>query len=575
MGLLDRLSQLGVDLGTGVVTQAEGFAKALNADGEGDDNPTSQEGAKAGETSGADQDPVVEAPSADPQALHWDPFAIIEQLGYKEKPSAITYGTLQAMVWKVPLIQGIIMTRIAQISAFAKPQRNIFETGFRIKLRDDTAKPSAADKKFIRQCEEMMTTTGVSENPLGRDSFESFLKKAARDSLTYDQTCWEIVKNRKGQPAQFFAVDAKTIRLADSAKTFTDENDTSAIRCVQIYDNMVINEWTQEEMAFCIRNPSTDIRNYGYGVSEMEMLVAAITGYLWGFDYNARFFSQGSVAKGLLNIKGPINQKQLRAFRRQWHQMVSGVENAWRSPVMNADDVQWLNMQQSNRDMEFSSWMDFLIKIICAVFLLDPVEVNFKYGNTGSQKSMFEEANKQKLVESKDKGLKPILRFLARNLTNYIIRPINPDFEFEFVGLDSKSPTDLATLNQIRATKTHTVNELRAEYDLPPDPYGDIILDPTYIQYRQGQEMAEQGGDEDEDGGDGGSPFGGGDDDKDKGGDDDDGGFSPNDFKFSGGDDDKDKDDDKGGDDNKDKDETKKSMGHVPPPGTVILDLNF
>lgn len=558
MGLFDRLARLGVDLGDGLLSQAESFAKAAK-------NPA-DESADGGSTTGKDQDPVVEPTTDDPEALFWDPFAIIEQLGYKEKPSRITYGTLEAMVWKIPLIQGILMTRIAQISSFARPQRDIFQTGFRVKLREADAKPTAVDRKFLRQMEEMMLTTGVSQNPLGRDSFEAFLRKTTRDSMTFDQMCFEMVKNRKGEPAQFFAVDASTIRLADTPKTFWDENDRYAVRTVQVYKDMVINEWDHESMAFCVRNPTTSIRNFGYGTSEMEMLVQAITSYLWAFDYNSRFFSQGSVAKGLLNIKGAINQKQLRAFRRQWYQMISGIENAWRSPVLNAEEVQWLNMQQSNRDMEFSAFMDFLIKVICAVYLVDPIEVNFKYGNSGQQRTAFEGANKQKLVESKDKGLKPLLRFIARNITNYVIRPINPDFELEFVGLEAQTHEDLAKINAQRVKTTHTINELRAEYDLPADPYGDVILDPVYVQFRQGQEMQEQGalpngqmpGEE-----------GGGDED-----------FGEDSFNFEDDDDETDDEGNGNGGDTGGRDgepakpqEAQKSL--VPPPGTILLDLNF
>ena len=438
-------------------------------------------------------DGPVEPTDENPQALFWDPFSIIEQLGYKDKPSSITYGTLDAMVWKVPLIQGILVTRINQLTAFTKPQPDIFQTGFRITPADKTAKPTNADRKFISKMEDMILTTGVSRNPLGRDSFRNFIRKCVRDSMKYDQMCFEIVKNRQGLPAQFFAVDASTIRLADSTKTYYDEDEPDAIRTVQVYDNVVVNEWRNDEMAWCIRNPSTSIRNYGYGISELEMLVNAITAILWAWEYNQRFFSQGSVAKGLLNFKGPINQKQLRAFRRQWYQMISGVENAWRSPVMNAEDVQWLDMAKSNRDMEFSAWFDFLIKSICAIYAMDPQEVNFKYGNTGQQRSLFEAGNKQKLMESKDKGLKPILMFLQECITNYIVRPIDPDFCFEFVGLEAHTQEEKAKLDGQRVKTTHTVNELRAEYDLEPLEHGDIILDPIYSQQVQAQQSMDMG----------------------------------------------------------------------------------
>lgn len=429
--------------------------------------------------------PPTDLALEDPKALYWDPFALVEQLGYKERPSAVTYGTLQAMVWKVPLVNAIIQTRINQISAFATPQRNRFETGFRVRLRDQEAKPTRQDKIFMKKMEDMLITTGNTEDPRGRDSFETFLRKITRDSLTYDQTCIEVVPGRDGRPAEWYAVDAATVRLADTHRLHPDDN-TDRIKTVQIYDQVVISEFTDKELAFGVRNPRSDIRSQGYGTSELEMLISTITHILWGLNYNANFFSQGSVAKGLLNLKGAIPEKQLRAFRRQWYQMVAGVENAWRTPIVNAEEIQWVNMQASNRDMEFSSWIDFLIKIACAVFQMDPIEVNFKYGSTG-QRAMFGAADRAKLVESKDKGLKPLLRHFSRLVDKYIIWPINPAFVLEFIGLESQTPKEVADLNTQRVRTIYTIDEIRAENDLSalPDGLGQVILDANWLAARK------------------------------------------------------------------------------------------
>ena len=129
----------------------------------------------------------------DPQALFWDPFALVEQLGYKEKPSAITYGTLQAMVWKNPVINAIIQTRVNQVSSFSRPHQNRFDTGFRVKLRNPSAKPTKQDRIFMDAMERLFLTTGVTDDPRKRDNFETFLRKLVRDTLTFDQMCFEVV----------------------------------------------------------------------------------------------------------------------------------------------------------------------------------------------------------------------------------------------------------------------------------------------------------------------------------------------------------------------------------------------
>jgi hypothetical protein len=433
----------------------------------------------------------TEEPLVDPKALAADPFSIVEQLGFREKPSAITYGTLQAMVWKVPLINAVIQTRVNQVSSFATPQHHRFETGFRVRLRDHEAKPSPAARKYMNDLERFLLTTGATGDARTRDSFEAFLRKVTRDSLVYDQVNYEVIPGRDGRPSQFNAVDASTIRLADTHHLFPD-NEVDAVRTVQIYDQVVIAEFTTGEMAFDIRNPRTDIRSQGYGTSELEMLISTITHILWGLNYNANFFAQGSVSKGLLNLKGAIPEKQLRAFRRQWYQMIAGVENAWRTPIVNAEDIQWINMHTSNRDMEFSAWIDFLIKVATAVYQIDPIEVNFKYGSSG-QKSMFDAANKAKLVESRERGLKPLLRFLARSLNKHIIWPIDTDFEIDFVGLESQTPKELADLNTQRVRTMYTIDEVRAENDLPPlpDGEGEVILDANWLAARRAKEDRE------------------------------------------------------------------------------------
>ncbi len=98
-------------------------------------------------------------------------------------------------------------------------------------------------------------------------------------------------------------------------------------------------------------------------------------------------------------------------------------------------------------------------------------------------------------------------------------------------------------------TKIKTIDEIRAEMDEPPlpDGQGEIILDPTFLQNIQGQQMAEEGGDEDGFGG-GGDWFGG-DKDGDKDGDKESGDNEDKGSKSKGN------DEDKSGDKNKGKNE--------------------
>lgn len=477
-----------------VAASVDPLLKAEKPDVKTGEGPESAPGGTAQDNAENTPFPQEQA-DKDPKTLFWDPFSIVEQLGYKERPSQITYGTLKAMCWKTPPVHAVIQTRINQVASFSRVSRDRYDMGFRVQMRESDKTPSKAALQWIDQAHSMILRTGLTDNPRGRDNFEDFLRKVMWDSLVYDQMAFEVVPNKRGQPVEWYAADGSTMRIADTASTFLDEDDEKMIRYVQIYDGMIISEYNQEELCFGIRNPRTDIRLFGYGVSELEMLITIVTAMLFAFEYNQKAFTQGSAQKGVLNFKGAVPDRELKAFRRHWYQLCAGVENSWRTPITNAEDLQWISMQANNREMEYSAFYDFLLKIACAMYQIDPLEVNFKYGNTGQKSTLAEAANKDKIIESKERGLRPLLRFLENRLNEHVIWPLNEDFEFKFVGLDAKTRSDVADLNQKLVKTTRTIDELRAEDDLPPlpDGKGELILDPTFLQYVQGKEAAEAG----------------------------------------------------------------------------------
>ena len=164
MGVLADLGR-GIAGVTGAVLSdyalGDEFYKAGNEDDDGGGPSEGADRTPGGkkEDTAENSPPPTEPATEDPQTLFWDPYAIVEQLGYKEKASSISYGTLRSMVWKTPIIQAILQTRISQIAAFAQPVRSRYDMGFRLKLRDAEETPSPADKKWIKQVEPLILRT--------------------------------------------------------------------------------------------------------------------------------------------------------------------------------------------------------------------------------------------------------------------------------------------------------------------------------------------------------------------------------------------------------------------------------
>ena len=458
-------------------------------------------------------------PGRAPRTRFYDPLSLMNATGYKDRRHSVSYDSLRRVSYQLGLVSAILNTRINQVAAFAQPFRASRQLGFVIRHKDDNHQVTEAEAKAIARIETMIMETGFGSNPftpIPRDSFENFLRKVTRDSLTYDQMCFEIVPDTNGRPYEFRAVDAATIRLAAnfegykgsgpktfSSNLFTDRwkkvygNEFSVssegIYTIQLMHGRIENIFTNQDMAFCLRNPRTDTWVNGYGFSEIEMTLNTVMGMLYGEEYNRRFFTQGAAPKGILNIKGDnISPEELEAFRRQWYQQISGVENAWKTPVIQADGMEYQTLQSSNSDMQFHQWMEYLLKVLCSVFLIDPSEINFDIGASsgGSGTPMFESKHEWKIKHSRDKGLRPLLRFIARQISKYVIDPLDSRLYFDFVGLDELSEQERIELLEKRSSSYMTVNEVRAEEGLDPIAGGDIVNSPTFLQAWQADQNA-------------------------------------------------------------------------------------
>lgn len=442
-----------------------------------------------------------------------DPLEFNANLGYKDKPFSLTYVTLKRMA-KTPIINSIIKTRKNQVADFAEPQENKYSTGFVIRKKPKGGveqKMDNKDKKIAFAITDFILKGG-NTSQWGYDDFDTFIRKIVEDSLVYDQMTFECVRNRRGQLESFIATDAATFRMADSffdkdydnvffqrhgANVWKDRSDFGPKvhgyypAYVQVYQNMKVNEFYPWELCFGIRNPSTSIWANGYGCSELEELINVVTSMLWSDEYNRRFFSQGSAPKGFFRVKGTNNEAALQQFKQQWQSMITGVMQSWKTPVIEAD-VDWIDLQKNNRDMEYSSWIEYLIKIACAVYSIDPSEIGWDISRSNGNGGLFEGSQEQRLKHSKDKGLYPLLKFLQRKLNKYIVEQINPDFELVFVGLNGLTIEEELKMDIDKVNSFMTVNEAREKYEMKPLEGGDAPNNSAFLQNKNAQAMAQQ-----------------------------------------------------------------------------------
>jgi len=473
-----------------------------------------------------------------------------QQYGYKERTSLVGPGILKNMARKDSIVIAILNTRLAQIAAFCKPQKDKYSQGWdvvpnepadisgeekmrladpslddearaqlkheldqkRQKLKEKQDKDIAKIKEFITHCGMPAEETDTTYK---RWDFERWVKSIVWDRLVYNYSATELVPTKDGDTLHhFYPVSAGTIRfvssesanlyqkmlepiIADRKKLQKRFDSTKPFRYVQIIRGKVMAAFTEDELIFEAAHPTVDPEDNGYAPGELELLIQIVTAHLFAEAHNRNFFTQGIGTKGILHIKGDnISRGQLEAFKRQWFNQVVNTRNSFRPPIIGmAEDVKWVSLAQTNREMEFEQWMNYLIRISCAIYQIDPAEINFDISKVGPS-TLNEGNNEERLRSSRDKGLKPLLDYVENLLNNNILcywnKDLNSKYKFKFVGFDAETRQQEIDRLEKETRVWKTLNEARVEMGFPPVEAGDLVLNATFTQYLAQKQMAEQ-----------------------------------------------------------------------------------
>lgn len=395
------------------------------------------------------------------------------------------------------IVNAIINTRADQVSLYCQPTRYSKKgMGFEVRLKDVGAEATDDEKEEMKKIEEFLVNTSH-KTDTERDTFYDFCKKIIRDTLLYDQVNFEKnIDKKTNKLISFLAVDPTTMFYKTKDSKIV-RNKEKLPKFVQVIDDKVVNEYTAREMAMGIRRPRTDISSSGYGYSELEVALKQIVAHENTEAFNDRFFSHGGTTRGVLLIKQEQQSTTyaLENFKREWKSSLSGINGSWQIPVINAEDVKFINMTPTANDMQFEKWLNYLINVICSVYGIDPSEINFpnRGGATGSKSNSLNEGNSSdKHRDSKTKGLEPLLKFIENMINKYIISEFDSKYIFEFSGGDNKTELEKLAILEKELELFKLPDEARIERDLEGTiPGGDSILNGTAVQ-RQIQIMQEE-----------------------------------------------------------------------------------
>jgi len=433
------------------------------------------------------------------KAIIDDPYFenLSAQLNYKTKMSRLSNRSLKEVSVRDWLVSAIIQTRVDTLLRFSRPEHRRFEMGYRFVKKDHNAEYSKTELEEIASLEDFIYHCGRKEGTPAEDKmlFGEFLKLVTRDAVTFGHVAIEKVKTRAGGMHRFRPLPSENMYLVNKRMSrkqidqqsaavkqtygqLLSDNDPKVdqvvtevendfVKYVQMSYNMQpMGYFGDEDLIFKNFNPQNFADSNGYCYSPLELAIINITNHLNVENYNSNFFTHGYAARGVLHLKGTVTQSQLMNFRRQFYNTISGQQHAWRTPIVaGLDEVQWVPMSGSAKEMEYINFNNHLMRIVCAQFQIDPVELGLDYLVSANGKSPAQQSNNEyKIAYSRERGLYPILMFIEDMVNSEILpavdKSLSDKYKFVFTGYTDETPqTEIAQM-QAEMTVWKSMNDL-------------------------------------------------------------------------------------------------------------------
>ena len=443
------------------------------------------------------------------QSIFYDPFLVNVNMRGKEYTispyyQSISYKILRRISEKAWILNLCISNIIKKVRPFLKPLTEGNTRGFTIKKRygkdgNKKHKMNLKEKEEARKLELFFMNTGDVEDSNRVDDLDKYVSKILRDLCQLDQIACEIQRTKAGDVCAFWAIDPGTIEI-----TLPYSAEDTGIKYVQVINYIPYAYYKNEDLIFDCMNPRTDIERSGYGYSIVEQAIDLVTSAINTFVYNAGFFTENKIPRGFLLLNGDAEQEDVESMEEYIINIMSGSPSSlWKVPIIPSGEnkngegnrtLEWVKLQETNKEMEYQSWMDFQLSGIVGLFGLSMEDLGLH-----SQKSapLIGNNTSPKIESSKSLVLGDMLSFLQKHF-NKILKYKNPEYEFDFVGYERDDPKTIIDIDKEEMTSFKSLNEKREEkgyrsldFSKIKNP-ADLPMNPHVIQAWQGMQQEEQ-----------------------------------------------------------------------------------
>ena len=392
----------------------------------------------------------------------------------------ITYRILRRVAEKAWIINLCISTAISQARPFFKEATDENQRGFNVKSRK--AKETGRDmneteKKQARALVDFFMNTGDVDDPARIDDLDKYATKIIRDLYQLDQISCELQRTRGGELCAFWAIDTATIEMAlpDS------ELENGGVKYAQIINGIPYAFYGKDDLIFDCMNPRTDIERAGYGYSLVEQAIDLVTSSINTFMYNAGYFTENRLPRGVLLLNGPADQGEIEDIEDYISNLMSGQPTSqWRVPIIPTGRTkdaasggkifEWVNLQGTSKEMEFQAWFDLQLSAITSLFKKSLEELGL---HSSKSQPTLGRNDDFKIQASKSLGLGDLLTFLQKHF-NQILQYKNPDYIFEFTGYEKDSPKIITEIDKSEIETWKTLNEKRIEKGAQPIDFSKV-----------------------------------------------------------------------------------------------------
>jgi hypothetical protein len=361
-----------------------------------------------------------------------------------------------------------------------------------LKKGEDISTVYGKKSREAEAVEQFLLHTGFKEDEDRDDTFIKYCTKILNDMMDLDQIATEIRYTRIGKPYDFWAVDAATIE-----KVIPGQENPEKIKYVQVIDHIPYAFYTKDEMIFDYQNARTELQYSFYGHSYVEQAIDLVTSFINTFIYNAGYFTENKLPRGMLLIDGDASQETVESMEDYLYDVMSGnPASQWRIPIIPSgrlksegnNSIKFVPLNQTNKDMEYQSWLDLLVSAVCALFGSSVDDIGL---HSAKSQPMIDGDSRHKYEENRSRVLGNVLGYLQAYL-NRIIAKINPEYDLEFVGYEREDPREMLDIDRGELESIITLNEKRKSKGQAPldltkikNP-ADLPLNPQIVQLWQG-----------------------------------------------------------------------------------------